>query len=67
MVGILVVLILALTALALFDASPARMPVRADSLPASAADGAIAVARRRLARGEIDREEFDRIATILRG
>lgn len=62
----LVLLMVALTALALSDARPARVHSQSRSLPRSAADGALAVARARLLRGEIDYHDFDRIARVLR-
>ncbi|MDF1542723.1 MAG: SHOCT domain-containing protein [Anaerosomatales bacterium] len=64
------VLILAFGMLAIYAIHNTRVLARADVLPVPAstpADGALRISRRRLATGEIDTAEFERIRTVLCG
>jgi uncharacterized membrane protein len=64
------VLILALGMLAIYAIHNSRVLAAVDTpaAPAStAADGALRISRRRLATGEIDTAEFERIRTVLCG
>ncbi|MBW6469387.1 MAG: hypothetical protein ACNA76_04815 [Anaerosomatales bacterium] len=64
------VLILVLGMLAMYAIHNTRVLARADALPVPAstpADGALRISRRRLATGEIDTVEFERIRTVLCG
>jgi uncharacterized membrane protein len=64
------VLILALGMLAIYAIHNSRALAAVDTLPAPAstpADGALRISRRRLATGEIDTTEFERIRTVLCG
>lgn len=66
MFGSLVGLMVIITALIWSERHVDRVPARPHDTPLSPADGAIAVARERFRRGEIDREDFCRIARVLR-
>jgi uncharacterized membrane protein len=64
------VLILALGMLAIYAIHNSRVLAAVDTPPAPAstpADGALRISRRRLATGEIDTAEFERIRTVLCG
>jgi uncharacterized membrane protein len=63
-------LILALGMLAIYAIHNSRALTAVDTPPApasTAADGALRISRRRLATGEIDTAEFERIRTVLCG
>lgn len=64
------VLVLALGMLAVYAIHNTRVLAAVETPPApasTAVDGALRISKRRLATGEIDSAEFERIRTVLRG